>query len=59
MVAIMVDIYHLLRAFYISDTVLFTHWLILFLQQYYKASSITNIITTEMRHVGICDMSHS
>lgn len=56
LVAIMMESYHLLGSFNALDTELFMHWLILPLQQYYKASSTINIIMTKMRHEGICDM---
>lgn len=58
-VAITMNIYHLSRAFSMSDTVLFAYWLILFLQQNYKASVINNIVTTKLRDAGICDTSRS
>lgn len=47
---IMTNIYHLLRNFYMSDIVLFTHWIIVFLRQYYKPSSIINIPILGMKN---------
>lgn len=50
-VPIMMNIHHVLRDFYMSDTVLFPYWPMLFLQEYDRASSNINIITTKLRNV--------